>query len=98
MDKELEEAIERLQKNKKQSLYNGECALVDIKDLDIVLEALENSIPKERVKAEIKRIEDYFDRLNGPDEDIDFIREVKQELLEVNCGRQNQNTLRETIK
>ena len=98
MDKELEEAIERLQKNKKQSLYNGECALVDIKDLDIVLEALENSIPKEKVKAEIKRIEDYFDRLNGPDEDIDFIREVKQELLEVNCGRQNQNTLRETIK
>ena len=43
MNKELEEVIKRLQKNKEQSLYNGECALVDIKDLDIVMEALENN-------------------------------------------------------
>lgn len=54
MNKELEEAIERLQKNKKQSLYNGECALVDIKDLDIVLQALDNNfVPKEVIEKKM---------------------------------------------
>lgn len=52
------------------------------KAIETVLQALENSIPKEKVEKGIDRIEDYFDRLNGPDEDIDFIKEVKQELLE----------------
>lgn len=47
-----------------------------------VLQALDNSIPKEKVKEGIESIEYYFDRLNGPDEDMDFIRETKQELLE----------------
>ena len=27
-------------------------------------------------------IEDYFDRLNGPDEDMKYIRNKKKELLE----------------
>ena len=43
---------------------------------------LENSIPKQKVKEALEDIEDYFERLNGPDEDIEYIRQVKQELLE----------------
>lgn len=40
------------------------------------------SIAKEKVIEAFEDIEDYFDRLNGPDEDMDYIRQVKQELLE----------------
>ena len=43
---------------------------------------MENSIAKEKVIEAFEDIEDYFDRLNGPDEDMDYIRQVKQELLE----------------
>ena len=39
-------------------------------------------IPKQKVKEKLERIEDYFDRLNGPDEDIEYIRNIKKELLE----------------
>lgn len=41
MSKELEEAIERLKRDKRSPLYDGKNALVIIKDLDIVLEALD---------------------------------------------------------
>lgn len=44
--------------------------------------AMENSIAKEKVIEAFGDIEDYFDRLNGPDEDMDYITQVKQELLE----------------
>ena len=40
-----------------------------------------NSIPKQKVKEGLERIEDYFYRLNGPDEDIEYIRNIKKELL-----------------
>lgn len=43
---------------------------------------LEDSIPKQKVKEGLEDIEDYFDRLNGPDEDIEYIRRIKKELLE----------------
>ena len=39
-------------------------------------------IPKEKVKEGLERIEDYFYRLNGPDEDMEYIRNIKKELLE----------------
>ena len=39
-------------------------------------------IHKDKVKEALEDIEDYFDRLNGPDEDIEYIRQVKKELLE----------------
>lgn len=39
-------------------------------------------IHKDKVKEALEYIEDYFDRLNGPDEDIEYIRQVKKELLE----------------
>ena len=44
--------------------------------------ANEDCILKQKVKQGLEDIEDYFERLNGPDEDIDYIRQVKQELLE----------------
>lgn len=42
----------------------------------------ERYIPKQKVKEGLESIEDYFERLNGPDKDIEYIRQVKQELLE----------------
>lgn len=39
-------------------------------------------IHKDKVKEALEYIEDYFDRLNGPDVDIEYIRKAKQELLE----------------
>lgn len=41
-----------------------------------------NSIPKQKVKEGLEDIENYFDRLNGPDEDMEYIRNIKKELLE----------------
>ena len=41
----------------------------------------ENSISKRVIIEGLEKIEDYFDRLNGPDEDIEYIRQVKKELL-----------------
>ena len=40
-----------------------------------------NSIPKEKVIEALQDIEDYFDRLNVPDEDIEFIQSIEEELL-----------------
>lgn len=82
MDKELEEAIERLQKNKKQSLYNGECALVDIKDLDIVLEALDGFISKKAVKKQIEELKKERKRL-GRGRDWHILTEKIQLLEEI---------------
>ena len=47
-------------------------------DLDYVEE---NFTPKQKIKEGLEDIEDYFYRLNGPDEDIEYIRQVKNELL-----------------
>lgn len=86
--KELQEKIRYLYRHinnyeKSNCKTNIYCELVKEKNaLETVLQALDNSITKEKVKEGIESIEDYFDRLNGPDEDIDFIREIKQELLE----------------
>ena len=46
------------------------------------IQIYEKSIAKEKVIEAFEDIEDYFDRLNGPDENMDYIRQVKQELLE----------------
>ena len=43
--------------------------------------AMENSIPKQVVIEALENIEDYFD-LNGPGEEIEYIKQVKKELLE----------------
>ena len=58
----------------------------DLKDKRIVYvdtpEFEEKFIPKQKVKEALEDIEDYFDRLNGPDEDMKYIRNKKKELLE----------------
>lgn len=42
----------------------------------------DNSIPKQKVKEILDDIYDYFERLNGPDEDIEYIENKRKELLE----------------
>ena len=66
-DKRIKELEEELEKANRQL------------DLDYVEE---NFTTKQKVKEGLEKIEDYFDRLNGPDEDIEYIRQVKNELLE----------------
>ena len=41
-----------------------------------------NFIHKDKVKEVLEDIYDYFYRLNGPDEDIEFIEEKMKEILE----------------
>jgi len=71
----------------------ADCLIARIKELEETLLKVKdknttlfitcrNSIPKQKVKEKLERIEDYFDRLNGPDEDIEYIRNIKKELLE----------------
>lgn len=45
-------------------------------------EYMKEFIPKQKVKEVLEDIEDYFDRLNGPHEDMEYIRNKKKELLE----------------
>ena len=78
---ELEEEIAML---KKASNIAKE---VNIEDVTYVInksckEFMSNYIPKQAVIEALEDIKDYFDRLNGPDEDIEYIRQVKEELLE----------------
>lgn len=40
------------------------------------------SISKQKVKEALDDIYDYFERLNGPDEDIEYIESKRKELLE----------------
>ena len=50
--------------------------------LQMAKEVIENSIPKQKVKNTLDDIYDYFERLNGPDEDIEYIESKRKELLE----------------
>lgn len=88
MNKELEKAKEQVQifidTGKEYFRAYGECYITEdeLKSVEAVLQALENSIPKEKVEETFEYIEDYVERLNGPDEDIEYIKNKKQELLE----------------
>lgn len=44
-------------------------------------------ISKQVVKEGLEDIEDYFDRLNGPDEDIEYIKQIKQIKQELLGGK-----------
>lgn len=79
--KELEEEIAML---KKASNIAKEVNIEDVTDVinKSCKEFMSNYIPKQAVIEALEDIEDYFDRLNGPDEDIEYIRQVKEELLE----------------
>ena len=47
-----------------------------------IVEEYTDSIPKQKVKDVLDDIYDYFERLNGPDEDIEYIESKRKELLE----------------
>lgn len=72
--KELEEENTEI-KNTKMNEYLH-------KNLWLAKHLNELYIPKQKVKEGLERIEDYFYRLNGPDEDMEYIRNIKKELLE----------------
>ena len=78
--KELEEENAML---KKASNIAKDVNIEDVTDVinKSCKEFMSNYIPKQAVIEALEDIEDYFDRLNGPDEDIEYIRQVKQELL-----------------
>lgn len=64
--------------------YTCSCeSIYDVARMAFNVETLqENYISKEKAKESLDNIEDYFERLNGPDEDIEYIKNIKQELLE----------------
>lgn len=74
-----ENDIIKIEKNK-WLLEINDGVFVDVKDLYF------NSLSKIAVKKALEDIEDYFYELNGPDEDLGYIRKVKQELLETQGG------------
>ena len=79
--KELEEEIAML---KRASNIAKEVNIEDVTDVinKSCKEFMSNYIPKQAAIEALEDIKDYFDRLNGPDEDIEYIRQVKEELLE----------------
>lgn len=87
---ELREKVKELEKeskilefqNKQIENYAEELKKYNKTVSDRIVEYKKNSIPKQVVKEGLEKIEDYFDRLNGPDEDIEYIKQIKQELLE----------------
>ncbi len=84
MTKELEEAIEYTKYQVETgNLVRGYTDIYFLQEeLKILLNYIENSIPKEKVEETFEYIEDYVERLNGPEEDIEYIKNKKQELLE----------------
>ena len=83
---EIVNALEDILAERKQDkarIQELEEALLKVKDKNVKLFIhYKNSISKQKVKEGLEDIEDYFDRLNGPDEDTEYIRNVKKELLE----------------
>lgn len=56
MNKELEESINRLKLNKKYVGIFGNSCIVNIKDLETVLNYIENSISKEVIEKKIEEV------------------------------------------
>lgn len=83
-DKQIQELEEEKAMLKRASNIAKEVNIEDVTDVinKSCKEFMSNYIPKQAVIEALEDIEDYFDRLNGPDEDIEYIRQVKEELLE----------------
>lgn len=83
-DKRIKELEEEKAMLKRASNIAKEVNIEDVTDVinKSCKEFMSNYIPKQAVIEALEDIEDYFDRLNGPDEDIEYIRQVKEELLE----------------
>lgn len=88
INEELIEKVKKLEEEKALLKKASNIAKeVNIEDVTYVInksckEFMSNYIPKQAVIEALEDIKDYFDRLNGPDEDIEYIRQVKEELLE----------------
>lgn len=86
------EEFKEVKKSIKNILSEREQDKARIKELESKLEEAnkqldldyvdENYIPKQKVKEALDDIYDYFERLNGPDEDIEYIESKRKELLE----------------
>ena len=83
-DKRIQEIEEENAMLKKTNNIAKEVNIEDVTDVinESCKEFMSNYIPKQAVIEALEDIKDYFDRLNGPDEDIEYIRQVKEELLE----------------
>ena len=57
-------------------------SVILLREVQSLQSNLENSIPKQKVKEALDDIYDYLERLNGPDEDIEYIENKRRELLE----------------
>ena len=79
LEEQLEIANSRIQELEKEKVELKEYNKIVS---DRIVEYKKNSISKRVIIEGLEKIEDYFDRLNGPDEDIEYIRQVKKELLE----------------
>lgn len=75
MDKELEEAIKTI----KYYYSDGEFSLKVLKPLDIILNYIDNSIPKELIEKEIEilKMEEHYDYIDNKK-----VITVLQEILE----------------
>ena len=79
---EIQDAIEHILAEREQDKKRIKELEADLYSANEIISDLTDSIPKQKVKEGLEDIVDYFDRLNVPDEDIEYIKQVKQELLE----------------
>lgn len=79
---EVANAVENILAEREQDKKRIKELEADLYSANEIISDLTDSIPKQKVKEGLEDIEDYFDRLNVPDEDIEYIKQVKQELLE----------------
>ena len=82
MQQQINEKDKRIQELEKEKQRYKIAFNQQVEVLKDTVKKLNDSIPKQVVIESLEDIEDYFDRLNGPDEDIEYIRQVKNELLE----------------
>ena len=79
---EVANAVENILAEREQDKKRIKELEADLYSANEIISDLTDSIPKQKVKEGLEDIVDYFDRLNVPDEDIEYIKQVKQELLE----------------
>ena len=70
-----------LEKKNKRLYEENQIYALEGSKVQLQIHIEKNYIPKEKVIEALQDIEDYFDRLNGPDEDIEFIQSIKDDLL-----------------
>ncbi len=79
---EIQEAIEHILSEREQDKARIKELEEELYSANKIVEEYTDSIPKQKVKDVLDDIYDYFERLNGPDEDIEYIESKRKELLE----------------